>query len=162
MAWEWVAPTATGVVGIVGTTGTVIVAWLGRKHAEQVAQNIFAHNVILAREARLAEFLVEAVETVSRESSAEIDRLRQEEVNPDEINSSLEEIDRISARVHLYCSREMNEAYLHWHTVITMFRFKTNRIEDEDSLYRDLTLLTEAQAKFNILARKELKEYSGR
>ena len=59
MAWEWVAPTVTGIVGLAGTTGTVIVAWLGRRHAEAVAQMGVEGNIKAAYIQRRNQIFIE-------------------------------------------------------------------------------------------------------
>lgn len=38
MAWEWVAPAVTGLVGVAGTAGTVLVARIGRDQARNLAE----------------------------------------------------------------------------------------------------------------------------
>jgi hypothetical protein len=52
MAWEWVAPAATGTVGAYG----IFIAWLtgkqGRHHAETITRETLAHERLLAQEAR--------------------------------------------------------------------------------------------------------------
>ncbi len=51
MAWEWVAPVATGTVGVFGT----FIAWLtgkqGRDHAETITRDQLDQTRVMQREA---------------------------------------------------------------------------------------------------------------
>jgi len=55
MAWEWIAPAATGAAAIAGIGATYFTGREARKHAEQVAQQAAANAAQMAYEARKQE-----------------------------------------------------------------------------------------------------------
>jgi hypothetical protein len=60
MAWEWVEPTATGVVAVAGIAGTLWSGRLSRTSAERIAQETHERAMEAAREQRRQERLAVA------------------------------------------------------------------------------------------------------
>lgn len=60
MAWEWVAPTVTGVVALAGIGSTFVTASRGRSHAERLAAQGHERVEATSREARRQERLASA------------------------------------------------------------------------------------------------------
>ncbi|GAA2209333.1 hypothetical protein GCM10009850_047910 [Nonomuraea monospora] len=117
MAWEWVAPVATGVSGVVGVVFTWYAGHQGRKHAEKVAQQGTASQLALAREARRAEVYSE-ISTLQATLHA---MLREEySVKPLPIVSAPEREQLVrqiisgTARISIYGSEAVQQAFIAW------------------------------------------------
>lgn len=66
MAWEWVAPVATGVTGVVGATFVWYSGHQGRRHSELTAERSATNAMLQAREARRAVAYVEILTGVHK------------------------------------------------------------------------------------------------
>ncbi|MEU8362333.1 hypothetical protein AB0C27_40575 [Nonomuraea sp. NPDC048882] len=91
MAWEWVAPVATGITGIVGTAFTWWAGHQGRRHAERVAQDAATSALARDREARRAAAYVDLL-TVVVSNTDELTRITSSLMDPDEEEGKLVEL----------------------------------------------------------------------
>ncbi|MFB4275755.1 DUF6221 family protein [Nonomuraea sp. MTCD27] len=137
MAWEWVAPVATGLTGIAGAAFTWWAGHQGRRHAETVAIQTTSASLDQAREARRADAYLDilrsvyAVTGVVNYTTAVI-HVQQPEDSP---FPSPDEQVAARAKVALYGTRKTRELHEEWNghvqTLIKNHKW-LRRNEDED------------------------------
>jgi hypothetical protein len=114
MAWEWVAPVATALSGMVGVGFTWYAGHQGRKHAERVADKSASHSLAQAREARRADAYIEIL-TLTNGMTAAVGEITA--IYKDREDPPLPELDKqvaVSALVGLYGSQEVRAIYRDW------------------------------------------------
>lgn len=114
MAWEWVAPMATGITGIAGVTFTWLAGHQGRRHAEEVARQNSTAQRALTREARQAEAYLEILTLTNAMTAAvaQLTAIYRDRPNPD--LPALDKQVEVSAMVGLYGSQVVRDAYQKW------------------------------------------------
>ncbi|WP_147252674.1 hypothetical protein [Micromonospora endolithica] len=74
MAWEWLGPTATAVVGVAGITGTVVAAALTRRAQVEAARIAPAHSLLADKRVLYAKFLRSAED--QKDSALKLSKIR--------------------------------------------------------------------------------------
>ncbi|MGW0587446.1 hypothetical protein [Streptosporangium sp. NPDC002607] len=114
MAWEWVAPVATAVSGVIGVGFTWYAGHQGRQHAEQVAKQNTSSTLAQAREARRASAYLDILTTVNGMTGS-VNHITA--VYKDQEDPPLRELDEqvaTSAKVALYGSQAVREIHEEW------------------------------------------------
>lgn len=117
MAWEWVGPTATSLVALAGVYGTWKAGKDGREHAEFVADQAASATLKREREARRAAAYVDVLTTVY-DLNASITLATSPGKLPGDPSPEFPEPKvqvAVSAKVALYGSPKVQEAFAEWH-----------------------------------------------
>ncbi|MFI6484309.1 hypothetical protein ACIBH1_40760 [Nonomuraea sp. NPDC050663] len=121
MAWEWVAPVATAVSGIVGIGFTWYAGHQGRQHVERVADKTAASQLALAREARRAEAYADILTMVLHATTAASDG------SAPSFNG---DIGACTAKAALHCSEGTNKILSEWSGHLTEYTNVTNILSE--------------------------------
>lgn len=121
MAWEWVAPVATALSGIVGVGFTWYAGHQGRQHAEKVVDQQTATQIALAREARRAEAYSAALEMVV--SMTSLVQLR----GPAELSDFRDRAAPTVTKIALFGSAEVHDIMNRWTTHMEQFARSNDR-----------------------------------
>ena len=151
---------ATAVVGLAGVTGTVVVAAIGRRHAEHVARSSTAASIAIARDNRQSEALLSVLEIMSRTVMAVKNRSSLSDfvrAMPDDDDQA-----RMNAQVGAFADNETQVAFVHY-TLAVADIFAATRQSGPMSLEKPhldgevVNRFVEKYAQVTTLIRKQLE-----
>lgn len=113
MAWEWVAPVATGIVGAAGVTANVLIAGITTRTTRDVAKYSARAQLEVSRDERRAETLRESAEYTNGVGHL-LDKVARRIATTEEVDESTKRYSHILAGVAIHFDDRTRNSFIAW------------------------------------------------